>query len=397
LEVALGVTLLVAILLALTLLVLLLVIWRSVVLQRQLEKRVAASHSELVAALQKQLASLSDGMQSLVADTARVRDIYQLVSVMVEIKSDQEALTKQLAQVQQELAMYMRATSGQDQTSATITTLPMNAVSKGKYGEAAVEQQLRLLPPQWVEYQVPFSELRRVEFALKTPDHRIIPIDSKWAAMELLAKYEEAHDEQARQILVRQIQNSVLSQATEVAKYLHEQRTLGFCIAVVPDPVFEMCHKIQGDLALRKIVLVSHSLLVPYLLLVIDFLQTNKEASRVLQTAHLLSQSLTYIERVQQVVDRKISQAFDVVKMQQVQHLGYNAQLQAITGRLQEVQASINDIHDNLPGSVNTLNVRELAAIPKELQVYLDNIRRQVLGLHNTTTVLGAENSTPDV
>lgn len=366
-------TIVLAILLTITLIILLIVTWRYVSVRDYLDKRIGDHERKLLTHLEQSKPVTKDELSDVFSDTVRLRDIYQVVSALGQVVTAQERIATQLSSIEEEIAKLKLVSTEQSK--------PTNAVSKGKFGEAIVEQQLKILPPKWIEQQVLFSDGRIVEFALRTPDHRLIPIDSKWAAMDLLTQYEETQDELVKRQLLQRIRGTVLARAKEVSKYLHEQRTLGFCIAAVPDPVFEMCLRLQSHLTLHNVALVSYSMLVPYLLIIIDFLNSTEQAGRVLQASHGIHHTLTYLEQVQEVIDRRVSQTFDTVKRQQVQHLSYNSQLDTITGRLQAVQATINEINSAVPGRVDPLNVRELASTPRELQHHLDIIRRQILNL----------------
>ena len=60
----------------------------------------------------------------------------------------------------------------------------------------------------------------------------------------------------------------VRDRAKEVRKYIDPNWTVNFCIAAVPDAVYELSTRVQSDVVQWNVALVSYSMVVPYLLLV---------------------------------------------------------------------------------------------------------------------------------
>ncbi|MBN2471480.1 MAG: DNA recombination protein RmuC, partial [Anaerolineae bacterium] len=107
-----------------------------------------------------------------------------------------------------------------------------------------------------------------VEFGLRLPNQLILPIDSKWAATNLLEAFVDSDSLQEQQRIKKQIERAVLHKAREVRKYLHPSLTTSFGVAVVPDAVYDLCTGIQAEAFSLNIVLISYSLFTPYLLMV---------------------------------------------------------------------------------------------------------------------------------
>jgi len=139
--------------------------------------------------------------------------------------------------------------------------------SKGAAGERVLERALAQLPAEWQVRDFRVGN-KVVEFGLRLPNDLILPVDSKWPASALLRAFNasESPDERAR--LKRQIESVVLQKAQEVRKYVDPQLTVPYCVAAVPDAVYDLCWGTQVDLLRRNVVLISYSLFLPYLLLV---------------------------------------------------------------------------------------------------------------------------------
>ncbi|HYU58688.1 MAG TPA: DNA recombination protein RmuC, partial [Actinomycetota bacterium] len=107
--------------------------------------------------------------------------------------------------------------------------------SRGRMGENVVAEALSQLSPDVLERDVALNG-KTVEFALRLPDGRRLPVDSKWTAMAEAQQLEEADgDERVR--LSQVVEKEAALRAREVAKYLGPA-SAPFAVAAVPDPVY---------------------------------------------------------------------------------------------------------------------------------------------------------------
>lgn len=136
----------------------------------------------------------------------------------------------------------------------------------GRAGERWAEHLLSQFPDGCLRRRVRMGQ-GEVEFAVVLPGELLVPVDSKFVASELLVGWEHA-DGEARRTYERRIAQAVRERAQEVAtRYLTDPQSAGFGIAAVPDSVYGFCQGVVRDLAGRhRILLVPHSLLVPYVL-----------------------------------------------------------------------------------------------------------------------------------
>ena len=139
--------------------------------------------------------------------------------------------------------------------------------SRGAAGENLLDAMFARLPAEWQVRDFRVGN-RVVEFGLRLPNDLVLPIDSKWTGAEIVSRMAMTEDATERAVLKRQIEAAVLDRAREVTKYLAPGVTAGFGLAVVPDAVFELCAPMQVEALRLNVVLVSHSLFVPYLLVV---------------------------------------------------------------------------------------------------------------------------------
>ncbi len=112
--------------------------------------------------------------------------------------------------------------------------------SRGAAGENILDIVFSRLPAEWKvhNYRVAGGS---VEFGLRLPNGRVLPIDSKWPAAELVQKLSETDDPNERARLQRDVERAVKNKASEVRKYIDPDRTLSFGVAAVPDAVYDLC------------------------------------------------------------------------------------------------------------------------------------------------------------
>jgi len=366
-------------------------LWLRRSMQRTFDQQLAEQREVIT----QELKALLDPLRR---DTIKVNDLVNLVLLIDRQSQRQEDLATEVTQIRRQLGSQQALVGTTQESVARLERVLAGPSMRGRLGERLVEQQLQLLPGEWVARNVLFPDGRVVEFALRTPTGRLIPIDSKWTATELLDRYGQTEDDVGKRKIEGQIQQVVIIRALEVTKYLDEHRTIGFCIAAVPDPVFQFCHAIQPYLIRKNVVLISYSLLVPYILVLINLLFTSDQAERTIQAAHTIKRTLLYIEEIQQHIDRQVRRTFDNVKLVQNQHLSYNQQLAFVIDKARHIQQELDEIQQFMPGTLNPLNIAELSTMPNTLQYHLSQVRESLLGLNSiySESQLSYDGKTPE-
>jgi DNA recombination protein RmuC len=199
----------------------------------------------------------------------------------------------------------------EQQTSDSIRRLEAviaGTQTKGTAGENILEAVFAQLPPDWQvrDYRV---GNKVVEFGLRLPNGLVLPIDSKWAATSLLERFMESEDINEKQRLKRDIETAVVSRAREVRKYLDPNLTVSFGVAVVPDAIYDLCAGVQAQVFQLNVVVVSHSMFVPYLMLVF---QTVLKTSRTIDLQKLdtyLASCQRHVGELQKELEGRFSRA----------------------------------------------------------------------------------------
>ena len=138
------------------------------------------------------------------------------------------------------------------------------SASRGVAGENLLARALLQLPPDLLEINAAFGG-KVVEYALRLPGGRLLPIDSKWTSVALLEQWEDASPAE-RKRLAEEIGRDVKAKTREMAKYLDPERTLALGLVAVPDAVTEAAPEALVEGFRLGVLVVPYSLALPYVL-----------------------------------------------------------------------------------------------------------------------------------
>ena len=137
--------------------------------------------------------------------------------------------------------------------------------SRGAAGENVLARALAQLPPDLLETNAAFGG-RVVEYALRLPGGRLLPIDSKWTSVAELERLETTDDPAERRRLREQVAREVRLRAREMAKYLDPERTLALAVLAVPDAVHAEVPEAHAEGWREGVLVVPYSLALPFVL-----------------------------------------------------------------------------------------------------------------------------------
>jgi DNA recombination protein RmuC len=140
----------------------------------------------------------------------------------------------------------------------------LGAATRGRVGENVVWEALSVLPADMVDAGFRVNG-KVVEFALRLPDGRRMPVDCKWAGVAEVEQLAEA-DGPDRQRLAAAVERLVSARAREVAKYLDPTATTPFAVAAVPDPAYAVLRRAHLEAYGDRVLLVPFSGALPFLL-----------------------------------------------------------------------------------------------------------------------------------
>jgi DNA recombination protein RmuC len=146
-----------------------------------------------------------------------------------------------------------------------LETVVAGSSTRGAAGENILARALRQLPPDLLDVNVAFGS-KIVEYALRLPGGRVLPIDSKWTSVASLERLEGAEDPQDRRRLCEQVGRELRARIRDMGKYLDPERTLSLGLLAVPDAVCAVAPEAQGEAYREGVLVVPYSLALPYVL-----------------------------------------------------------------------------------------------------------------------------------
>lgn len=184
--------------------------------------------------------------------------------------------------------------------------------TKGVAGENILEAVFAKLPPDWQVRNFRVGN-HTVEFGLRLPNGLVLPIDSKWVATRLLERLGETDDPEERRILKAEIESVVLLKAKEVRKYIDPNITVNFGIAAVPDAVYDLWGGVHAEVFQQNVMLVSFSMFVPYLLLVFQTTLKNSQNIDLERLTSFLQNAEANLNDLQDELEGRFSRALTML------------------------------------------------------------------------------------
>jgi DNA recombination protein RmuC len=217
--------------------------------------------------LQSDLARLARTQDDLRQDVQRGRE-----ASVLQLSDVAQGLRGELGQAQRALAEVKAIEQGRarqmEQASDSLRRLEAvvaGSSTRGAAGENILARALAQLPADLLEVNVAFGS-RIVEYALRLPGGRFLPIDSKWTSVGVLERLDAVEDPLERKRLVEQVGRDVRLRIREMGKYLDPERTLQLGLLAVPDAVYEAAPEAHGEGYRAGVLVVPYSLALPYVL-----------------------------------------------------------------------------------------------------------------------------------
>ncbi len=311
--------------------------------------------SERISTVEKNQGAVNQGVGYLA--TNALSAITELKSLTTGLTEATGAMRVELSRAKNDLTeLHTHVKTGQEterqvaESVRRLETIIAGTQTKGSAGENVLEVVFSKLPVEWQVRDFKVAG-KSVEFALRLPNNLIMPIDSKWAATNLLQQFINSENIQEQQRLKKAIEDAVLLKAREVRKYLDPSITVNFGVAVVPDAVYDLCTGIQAETFQMNVVLVSYSMFVPYLLLVFQTTLKNSQSIDLQKLDAYLQTAQESIKILQEELDGRFSRS---ITMMNNSRDDMRAVLGKLGGSLTGLQMGAASVH-SLPEPVENL------------------------------------------
>jgi DNA recombination protein RmuC len=236
-------------------------------------------------------------------------DLHRLVQAgreasLLGLAQAEKSLQGQIGQAQRALAEVRALEQGRSRqldyaadALRRLETIVAGSSARGAFGESLLAQSIGQLPPDLLARQVPFGS-RVVEYSLRLPDGRYLPIDSKWTSSASLEELEIAEDPSERQRLRQQVARDLRVRIREMGRYLDPERTVSLAVLAVPDAVHAAASELRSEGWAEGVLVVPYSLALPFVLtvyrLAVRFAPAGAE--EVGSRLHVVAESLARIE-----------------------------------------------------------------------------------------------------
>jgi DNA recombination protein RmuC len=289
--------------------------------------RLSQFHSEL-----RRLAQAQDALR---LDVQRGRE-----ASLLGLSEATQALHGQIGQAQRALGEVKALEQGRTRQLdyATDALRRLEAVvagssTRGAAGESILARTLGQLPPDLLAHDVAFGS-RVVEYALRLPDGRYLPIDSKWTSVASLEALELAEDAGERRRLEDQVGRDLRVRLREMSRYLDPERTVSLAVLAVPDAVYAAAPEVRGEGWREGVLVVPYSMALPFVLVV--YRLTLRFASAVdtdalLGRLHAVAEGLHHIE---EEVEGRLSRGLVQVQNARDALRGHASEARGATDRL---------------------------------------------------------------
>jgi DNA recombination protein RmuC len=189
-----------------------------------------------------------------------------------------------------------------------VDRLVAGSYGRGLAGENLLAAALAEFPPELLIRDFSVAG-RTCEFALRLPDGKLLPVDSKWTAFDLVTELQGTGDPARREELRKRVERAVCARIPEVGGYVDPALTGPVAVIALPDAVYACCRKAHLTAHQARVLLVSYSLAVPFLLGVWSLYRAyarDADTDRVLLRIHDVSVCL---EQLRDRLDGKLSRA----------------------------------------------------------------------------------------
>jgi DNA recombination protein RmuC len=203
--------------------------------------------------------------------------------------------------------------------------------TRGAAGENILARAFAQIPPDLLDTNAAFGG-RVVEYALRLPGGRLLPVDSKWTSVAELAALETAEDGDEARRLREHVAREVRLRIREMAKYLDPERTLSLAVLAVPDAVHAAVPETHAEGWQQGVLVVPYSLALPFLLclyrLAVRFAPGPEDA------AARLGQVADALRRMDEELEGRLSRALVQAANARDALRGELAQVRAVAERL---------------------------------------------------------------
>ena len=250
--------------------------------RREPEADPQAAQAEAVQALNAQLhAELTARLEIQAAELRRIADATGQRDRVTEHLRDGLDATRQILELLQVRDEERRGSEAENrEVVRRLATVLAGGNTKGRAGEHVLREHLGQLPPSMLATDFRVNG-KVVEFGLRLPDGRRLPIDSKWSAVAEIEAMEAEEDATRRAECARKVEKAVASRAKDVGQYIDPAVTAPVAVAAVPDAAYQVLSRAHAIAFSKNVVIVPYSTALPIILFLYALVERFGDAADV--------------------------------------------------------------------------------------------------------------------
>lgn len=190
--------------------------------------------------------------------------------------------------------------------SRNIESVMRGSKTKGIAGENIVREILKVFPHGSIVYDFKLGG-KVVEFAIKLPDGRILPLDSKIVAAEELTELATITDEGIRLKLIQKIEMAVLKKAKEVREYISPPVTYERAIMALPDAIYYLLKDSVVRAHEYGVLVIPYSMTIPYILTFLDLHRKHSSRLDEERVKSFLEDLSLCLNKMDDILDNKVA------------------------------------------------------------------------------------------
>lgn len=183
---------------------------------------------------------------------------------------------------------------------------------RGEAGENILQDILKSFPQNMVEHNFRIGG-KEVEFALILSNDKVVPIDSKWTAQNLLQQLAQEENKDQQLSLINKIEHEITRRVSEVAEYIDPARTTPWAVAAIPDAAFSVCRKTHLDAYKKGVILIPYSLTLPYLLTLFNLHLQYAGGLDAENLQHYIMDIKRQLEKMEAILENSIVRAMTMI------------------------------------------------------------------------------------
>jgi DNA recombination protein RmuC len=269
----------------------------------------------LLAELRTELARLARRHEELIRDVQHGREdsIWRLADATQSVRGQLGEAHRLLVEVR---ALEQGRSQQMDRAAESLRRLEAviaGSGSRGAAGENILYRALGQLPPDLIQFNVPFGN-RVVEYALSLPGGRVLPIDSKWTAASLVDRIGSTEDPEERRRLSERVGRDLRGRIREMTRYLDPARTLSLGLLAVPDSVYEAAPEVHSEGYREGVLVVPYSLALPFVLALYRLCLRFGSGGRDEDATACLGRVAESLRRIEEEVEGRLSRGVVLVE-----------------------------------------------------------------------------------